>query len=225
MQAVILAAGQGTRLRPLTNDVPKTMVDLNGQPILWWILSALPSAITEIVIVTGYKGEVIEQEVGGEFQGVPVKYVHQKKLSGTADALWNAKDTLLDEPFLVLHGDNVYDKEDLEQLIALPLALGVFRQLRPSVKLVFDADDQRNITGSHQPLPTELEQPVLVCAGSYILDKNIFATTQVSLSSGELGLPQTVIAFATTQKVRLFEHRTWHEINTLEDLARVRTEL
>ena len=225
MQAVILAAGQGTRLRPLTNDVPKTMVDLNGQPILWWILSALPSAITEIVIVTGYKGEVIEQEVGAGFQGIPIKYVHQEKLSGTADALWKAAPILGDEPFLVLHGDNVYSREDLERLITLPLALGVFRQLRPSVKLIFDTDDYGDIVGSHQPTPTELEQPVLVCAGSYVLDKSIFATKQVSLSSGELGLPQTIIAFAKTQKVRLFEHRTWHEINTLEDLARVRAEL
>ena len=225
MQAIILAAGQGTRLRPLTNDVPKTMVDLNGQPILWWILNSLPEKVSEIILITGYHGNAIKETFGTEFDRRPIKYIHQTELNGTAGALWKAKANIGAEPFLVLHGDNIYTKNDLEKLVELPLALGIYKEIRPGVKIVFDTGSEGYLTGSHQPTSEELSAPIGVCAGSYMLDSRIFELEPIAIPSGEIGLPQTILSLAKQKSVRLFEHQAWHEINTLNDLESARSSI
>ena len=225
MQAIILAAGQGTRLRPLTNDIPKTLVDLNGQPILWWILNSLPKKISEIILVTGYHGNVIEKTFGREFNGRPIKYIHQTELNGTAGALWQAKISIGAEPFLVLHGDNIYAKDDLEKLVELPLALGIFKEIRPSVRIVFETNSEGFLAGSHLPTSDELSAPIDVCAGSYVLDQRIFELEPTAIASSEIGLPQTVLKLANRVPIKLFEHKAWHEINTLNDLELARSSI
>jgi NDP-sugar pyrophosphorylase family protein len=225
MHAIILAAGQGTRLRPLTSEIPKTLVDLNGRPILGWILDALPNNISEITIVCGYKGEKIEKRIGTSFQGKKITYIHQKTLNGTANALWCAKKLIKTQKFLALHGDNIYQKSDLEQMIKLPLALGVYPEIRPSLKIVFETNDNYNLTGSHSPTAKELSYPLNICAGSYVLDCRIFNEQPIQLDNGEFGLPQTILKFTTHSPVKLFKHSKWFEINTLDDLALAREQL
>jgi len=69
MQCVILAAGKGTRLRPLTENCPKPLVEVGGKTLLDHIVGALPSSVDELIIVTGYLGEMIEAYCGTEFHG------------------------------------------------------------------------------------------------------------------------------------------------------------
>jgi NDP-sugar pyrophosphorylase family protein len=89
LKAVILAAGKGTRLADLTKDVPKPMVPINGRPCLARIIDALHTAgIVDMVIVTGYKAEVIRSHFGdGKDYGVKITYVDQRVQSGTGSAL------------------------------------------------------------------------------------------------------------------------------------------
>ena len=223
MDVVILAAGQGTRLRPLTNDIPKTLVDVRGKSILGWILDALPDQITRVIIVRHYKGEAIEAAFGQSYAGRSITYVDQPTVAGTADALTRAQSHLAsDRPFLVLHGDNLYSAVDLERLVLFDCALGVYRYVRPSVKLVFDGNERGLLTGAHSPTPEELTQPVSVCAGSYMLDSHIFDIPIVPIGNGEAGLPHTVLEFAKRYPVTLFEHTYWEDVNTLADLEQVR---
>ena len=107
MQAVILAGGLGTRLRPLTKTVPKPMVPVGGTPYLEYQLRLLrEQAITDIVLLTGYLGEQIEEHFGdGSRFGLSIRYSREDSPLGTGGALRIAKPLLADS-FLVIYGDS-----------------------------------------------------------------------------------------------------------------------
>src|SRR5437016_4983418 len=109
MQAVILAAGHGTRMVELTQSVPKPMLTVAGKPLLEYKLDALPEKIDEVIIIVGYLGGVIQKHFGGLYDNKRILYVEQEKLDGTAGALWCAKDILHDR-YLVMMGDDIYAK-------------------------------------------------------------------------------------------------------------------
>lgn len=108
MKAVILSAGQGTRMGPLTKNRPKIMLPIANKPLLWHvILSAHDAGIKEFVLVVGYHAELIKEYFGdGSEMDVSIEYAHQKKQLGTADAVRAAQE-MVDERFLVLNGDIV----------------------------------------------------------------------------------------------------------------------
>ena len=87
MQAVILAAGEGTRLRPLTYQTPKPLLKVAGKPILQYNLEYLEGLVDEAILVIGYKGDQIKDYFGMQFQGLSIRYVHQKERLGTANAV------------------------------------------------------------------------------------------------------------------------------------------
>ncbi len=108
MQAVILCGGLATRLRPLTEKIPKSMIEIGGKPFLEYQLDLLKkNKIFEVVLCIGYKGEKIKKYFkGGEGFGVKIKYSSDgKKLLGTGGALKKAE-KLLKDPFLVMYGDS-----------------------------------------------------------------------------------------------------------------------
>ena len=114
MKAVILAAGKGVRMLPLTETKPKVMVELKGKPLLQHVLEPLVKVgIEESIIVVGYKKEKIIEFFGSEFQGMKLTYVEQKEPKGTADAVTYAKDFVGKENFLLVPGDNLYSVDDL----------------------------------------------------------------------------------------------------------------
>jgi len=111
MKAIILCAGKGERLRPLTENIPKPMVQINNKPVLeYLILLCKKHNITEIAINTSYLPEKIKEYFGnGEKFGVKLRYSFEPELLGTSGALNNFRDFLKDEPFFVLYGDQVTD--------------------------------------------------------------------------------------------------------------------
>jgi glucose-1-phosphate thymidylyltransferase len=107
MQAVVPAAGEGTRLRPLTADKPKGLVEVAGKPLLTHVFEALrPLGVWTFVVVVGYRGEAIRDYYGSSFEGIPITYVWQEERRGLAHALLQAAPHL-DGEFVVLNGDNV----------------------------------------------------------------------------------------------------------------------
>jgi glucose-1-phosphate thymidylyltransferase len=108
MQAVILAAGKGTRLRPLTDDKPKVMVEVDGKPLIEDVFDNLIDVgIDEFVVVVGYKKEKIIEHYGDEYRGVPITYTHQREQLGLAHALLQAEPHV-DDDFVLMLGDNVF---------------------------------------------------------------------------------------------------------------------
>jgi glucose-1-phosphate thymidylyltransferase len=117
MQAIILTAGEGQRLRPFTAYKPKSMIKVANKPILEFIVESLKkSGVTDIVMVVGYKKERIMNYFGdGNEFGVKIRYAFQNQQLGTAHALKQAKDFAADE-FLVIPGDNIIDYRTLSKV-------------------------------------------------------------------------------------------------------------
>src|SRR5688500_12407292 len=108
MKALIFAAGRGVRMMPLTADTPKPMLKILARPLLAHILEILPKEVTELLIVVGYKSEVIKEHFGNEWRGIPITYVDQKDQLGTGDALWACRSYLKPkERFFVIYADDL----------------------------------------------------------------------------------------------------------------------
>ena len=133
-QAVILAAGEGQRLRPFTASKPKAMISIAGKPILHHVVESLvQNGIRNIVLVVGYKKEQVLDYMGsGEQWGIDLTYVTQARQLGTAHALAQAKDTVKGE-FLVLPGDNLIEADTIAQFVTMkPEAMLVKRVDNPT---------------------------------------------------------------------------------------------
>ncbi|TYL39056.1 UTP--glucose-1-phosphate uridylyltransferase [Natronococcus pandeyae] len=116
MQAVVLAAGKGTRLRPLTEDKPKVLVEVDGTPLIEDVFdNLLEIGVTELVVVVGYRKEQIIERYGDEYQGVPITYTHQREQLGLAHAILQAEPHI-DDDFVLMLGDNVF-RGNLEDVI------------------------------------------------------------------------------------------------------------
>ncbi|PWB53330.1 MAG: glucose-1-phosphate thymidylyltransferase [Candidatus Methanoperedenaceae archaeon] len=117
MKAVILAAGQGTRMGPLTVNTPKVMLPIANKPILSYVIeSARDAGIRDFVLVVGYGAKLIKDYFkDGSFMDVRIEYVHQEKQMGTADAVASAKGFVGDR-FLVLNGDIIVNPGHIKKL-------------------------------------------------------------------------------------------------------------
>ncbi|MCX8158254.1 MAG: sugar phosphate nucleotidyltransferase [Candidatus Diapherotrites archaeon] len=115
-KAVILAAGKGLRLRPLTENVPKTMVKLKGKPILEWILDSLnDTSFEEVIIVVGYKKENIINYFGNKYKNLKISYVVQEEQKGTAHAI-SLVEGRVEKKFLVMNGDVIASSKLISEI-------------------------------------------------------------------------------------------------------------
>ncbi len=119
MKAVILAAGKGTRMKELTNDLPKPMLRVQGKPILEHILEGLLGAgIRELFIVTGYRAEVIENHFGdGARWGARIAFGRQIVQDGTGRAPDLAKEFVGSDEFLLTYGDILVKPQTYQQML------------------------------------------------------------------------------------------------------------
>ena len=216
MKAVIFAAGLGTRLRPLTDSLPKPLLDVGGKPILQRTLEALPAAVTEAVVVVGYKGEMIRARFPD------VRCVEQSELLGTYDALMNAHPLLDDAPFLALNGDDLYAKEDLERLAASePFAMLAHRVPNPNPYSHLATRD-----GILERIVFQKDAETLaakdVYVGACLLDQRFFSLEPGMTPGGEFGLPHTLEKHLNKIPVRILESTFWMPVGTPEELEAAR---
>ena len=179
-QAVILAAGEGQRLRPFTVNRPKTMLSIADKPILQYVVEALShSGIGNIVLVVGYRKEQIFNSIGsGEQFGVDITYVTQEKQLGTAHALAQAE-AVTDDEFLVLPGDNLIEAGTIAQFIEKePGAVLVKRVANPIRYGVVTVE--RGVVKGIEEKPKEPGSNV-VNTGIYAFNKEIFRFIESSL--------------------------------------------
>ncbi|HJM89082.1 MAG TPA: aminotransferase class I/II-fold pyridoxal phosphate-dependent enzyme [Dehalococcoidia bacterium] len=148
-RAVILAAGKGNRLLPLTAEIPKCMVEVGGEPLLERALRALGAQGTsEAVIVIGYKGEVIRERIGTCFADVDIKYVEAPDYETTNNirSLWDACD-YLDQDVLLLEADVVFDPEVITALLADPRSSAAVAPDHPALSgTVVRRDGEHRVT-------------------------------------------------------------------------------
>jgi len=166
-QAVILAAGEGQRLRPFTATRPKVMLSIADKPILQYAVEALAqNGIRNIVLVVGYrKDQILDYMGSGEQFGVDITYVTQAKQLGTAHALAQAK-AVAENEFLVLHGDKLIEADTIARFIEVkPEAVLVKTVANPARYGVATAD--------HGILKSIVEKPKE--AGSNIVNTGIYS--------------------------------------------------
>ena len=214
-QAVIMAAGLGTRLRPLTNDVPKSMVKVADRPILEWSIDRLPPEIKEVILVVGYLQEQIREHFGDTWNGRNIHYVEQPKLKGTGHAVHCCRH-LLEERFMVMNGDDIYATDDIAEALDHEIALlvqhkensGRFGTLRIAPDGRFMAIEENTISG---PGPVNI--------GLYVLNHKFFDYDLVPIKQGkEFGLPQTLVLMAQDHPVTAIQADFWMPICYPEDV-------
>ena len=108
MYGVVLAAGRGTRMRPLTDRRPKPLLPVGDRSLLERVFDTARDVVDEFVVVTGYRGEAIREAIGESYRDRPVHFVEQAEALGTAHAVAQAE-PVVDDDFLVLNGDVVVD--------------------------------------------------------------------------------------------------------------------
>ena len=122
MQAIILVAGQGSRLRPFTDHRPKCLVEVHGRPMLAYQLQALHAAgVRDCVIVVGHRAGQIQNTVGKRYRDMRISYVENPRYDSTNNiySLWLARRAIRDD-VLLLEGDLIYDPALLTDLIEMP---------------------------------------------------------------------------------------------------------
>ena len=117
MKAIILAGGRGKRLRPITDYVPKPLIPIKNIPIIEWQIKYLKKfGISEVIICSGYKTEMIENYLQNKKLGVKITFSIEKKPLGTGGAIKNAGKKIKDKSFLVINGD-IITNIDLKKLL------------------------------------------------------------------------------------------------------------
>jgi mannose-1-phosphate guanylyltransferase len=173
--AFILAGGYGKRLRPLTEETPKPLLEVGGKPIIVWQINWLKNhGIDNIVVLAGYKGELVKERLGnGKEYGVELDYVFEKEPLGTGGALYNAREKIIGKKeFFVINGDVItnlnpnqlageLDENSVGVLAAVPL---------PSPYGILDIDENSKI---RRFVEKPLIENVWISAGVYLLKESI----------------------------------------------------
>ncbi len=215
MQCVILAAGKGTRLRPLTDNCPKPLVHVCGKPLLDHIVDALPSSVDELIIVTGYLGHMIREYCGAEFHGRKVTYIEQVEQNGTAKALWLCKD-LIKGRFLFLFADDIHGKADIARATSYTRSLLVASVSTPEKFGIV----VRNPDGTLGLMIEKPEHAPSNCAstGAMVLDDHIFEFEPQTPVKGEYYLTEVIERYAQKYPIAVVEQNTWIPIGYPEDI-------
>jgi glucose-1-phosphate thymidylyltransferase len=222
LKAVILAAGEGTRLEPFTYSEPKVMIPVANRPILEYVVEALvESGIRDIVLVVGYRKERIMThfEEGRSF-GAGIQYVVQSKQLGTAHALLQAKE-YLDDEFLVLPGDNVIDSHTVRDLLEegeVP-SMVITESEMPSKYGVVTLED-----GKVQSIVEKPEERIsnLINTGIYLLDEDFLVLCEELVGHGVYDIPRILQEMARQGRLRaITTHGTWIDVVYPWDIIQV----
>jgi len=215
MQAVILAAGEGKRMRPLTEHMPKPLIEIAGKPIIEHIIDALPPEIDEVVIVVGYKADMIIKRLGNSYGGRAIRYVHQWMPAGTAHALSIAR-PFLSGTFLFMNADDIHGKEALAQALAHPLAILVSPHETPQKFGVIELGKDGTLTA----IAEKPEEPKsnLVNTGAMVLDERIFTYPSERHDNGEYYITDPFSSMAKDHAVKVIEQELWIPVGCPEDI-------
>ncbi len=221
MDAIILAAGLGTRLRPHTLRTPKPLLPVQGRPILDWTLAALPPAIRRVVVVVNYLAEQIEDYLRQQTHFRDWQTVRQDNPRGTGDAFRCCKDHLRSQRCLVLNGDDLYGAADLRALTSFPAAILVQKVENPRLwgiaLLKPDGTVERLV---EKP---DMDGPALGNLGAYVFPRDVLEMDLPLSPRGEYEITDYVTLLAQRQPVIPVEARFWLPIGSIEAWERAQT--
>jgi len=220
MKAVILAAGKGIRMMPLTENIPKVLVEVNRKPFLYYVIKSLQKAgYDDFCLIVGYKKDKIADFL--KQYKIKAVMIEQKEQKGTGNAVIQAETFAGKENFIVLGGDNLWSVEDLKQMNK--------------------ADDYSYISGIEVKNPEKYgvlieekgflkeikEKPKehfgnIINTGLYKFTPEIFeALSKIKLSPrGEYELTDAITLLARQKKVKLIKIKDfWRDLGTIQDIG------
>lgn len=224
---MVLAAGRGRRLNPLTNTRPKPMVPVANRPLLEHVVEACRDAgVDDLVFVVGYRRDRIQTYFGdGDDWGVDVEYVVQEKQLGTGHALKQASPELEDERFLVLNGDSIVSPDLVERMSEVADkedVVAVSRSDRPTDYGVVEVEDGYLKSIKEKPLETRSET---VNAGVYGFGRGILdLLPETPDEHGEMNLTAAVSELLDEGEVRAVSAESWTDVSHLWDVVEVNAE-
>jgi mannose-1-phosphate guanylyltransferase len=181
LQALILAGGEGTRLRPLTSSIPKPVVPLAGRPFITYMIEWLRRhGVDEVILSCGFMADGVRAVLGdGDGLGVRLRYVEEPEPLGTGGALKYAEE-MLDDRFLMLNGDQLTDVDLTAQLrqherTGARATIALIAVDDPSAYGLVRRRDDLSVSGFlEKPNPDEIDTN-LVNAGLYVLERSVLA--------------------------------------------------
>ncbi|MBI1998861.1 MAG: nucleotidyltransferase family protein [Parcubacteria group bacterium] len=220
MKAIILAAGEGTRMRPLTLEMPKPLLPINGRPILDHIFKALPGEITEAVVVVKYLGGQIKKYLGTTHRGKRVYYAEGSE-KGTAYSLKAAEKFLnKGERFLFLYGDELPYRENIQMCLAHPLSVLSFKSATPETGGVALVREDGTIAEIEEK-PAKPKSNI-VADGIMVLNKSVLGYKPIANRKGGFYLTSVLDQFVKDYPVyAALSEKFIGDITTPEDLKRV----
>ncbi len=217
MDVIILAAGRGTRLRPLTDTTPKPLIPVAGKGTLLHTLDALPDTIDRVILVVNHLQEQIRDTVGDAWKDRPVTYTVHDALDGTGGGVRLVRPHLTSERFMVLNGDDVYGPDDLRRLSHLVRGVLVKTQTLTKESDTWVVEDNRLTSQAIRPSG----EIGAVNTGAYLLGGEWFDTEPVLVpgKTDEWSLPHALPQILDQRIYHALEAETWLPCGTPEELA------
>jgi UDP-N-acetylglucosamine diphosphorylase / glucose-1-phosphate thymidylyltransferase / UDP-N-acetylgalactosamine diphosphorylase / glucosamine-1-phosphate N-acetyltransferase / galactosamine-1-phosphate N-acetyltransferase len=224
-KAVLLAAGRGTRMRELTNELPKPMIIVRGQPVLRHIVDGLREAgVKQFLVVVGYRADVVRDYFGDE-----VEYTTQETQDGTGRVVDLARDFAGESPFVLSYGDILVEPANYKKIVDLADAIEAIISVKRDEDVskggaVFLNQEMELVDLREKPKPGEPTSP-WYNAGLYAFRPSIFEFTARLKPSprGEYELTDAIRELAQSgKKVKALElSGEWADVRDPEILARL----
>ena len=229
MKALLLAAGLGTRLRPITNTIPKCLVPINGKPLLeYWLENLTKVGIDEFLINTSYLSEQVEEFIKNSRYAKNVTLVHEEELLNTGGTLLVNKKFFNDETFMLVHADNLsfcdfntfidsHKKRDLK----CEMTMMLFESDKPSSCGVVELDSHGVVQKFHEKVQNPPSN--LANGAVYICEPSIFDFLE-SLNKDEIDFSNDVLP-KYMGKINTYLNDVYHrDIGSVESYALAQVE-
>lgn len=169
-QTIILAAGKSTRTWPLTLTKPKPLLKVRNKEIIKHNLDALQGLVDEVIIIVGFKKEMIEKEIGRKYGKLKISYVNQKLQLGTGHALKQTEKFIKDK-FIVMGGDDIFSQKDIKACLKHKYSVLGCKVENPDRfgVLVIDNNEIRKIVEKPKKFVSDIAN-----TGLYVMDKEVF---------------------------------------------------
>ena len=226
MKCVILAAGEGKRMHPLTFSRPKVMLAIANKPILEWnLLNAKKAGLKEFFFVVGYKSEMVRDYFGnGKKWNVKIDYVNQGKPRGTGHAIGMVEKFV--DNFIVLCGDTIFGVNDIKKIMQKKSCIGIVEVKYPEEYGIVEIKDNKLVK-----IYEKMDEPFsnVINGGIYHFDKKIFDYIKKTKKSprGEYEITDSInmkVKEKTIETVLLKEWRDivfpWHLLDANKELLK-----
>jgi 1L-myo-inositol 1-phosphate cytidylyltransferase len=225
-QCLILAAGNGTRIRSVSAGLPKPLVDFRGRPILEHVIQrASHAGIEKFVIVVGYRSDLIRSWFDVRSPGVSVTFVENREYhKANGISALKAKDAI-HENFLLLMADHIFEAQTARELLKQRLGPGeVILAVDPHIDRIFDLDDATKVRRDGDrivDIGKEIAQYDALDTGMFLCSPALFGRLESATKDGNCSLSDGMRQLASERRLRALEigDAQWQDVDTPEALA------